>query len=333
MTERKYRSHSRKSVPRGKEITRREFFGFFGNVVVTVAGTIVFGGGAAWYVLDHLSQISEVDAKLADYKDKEQKLEPIITRFEKGFQRFSGLVSDKLATANFSAAEKRALAIPFELAEINRRNPDRNVYTFKRRDLEARRTLTSVTVPLNNPNYFFFGFEPAGSGAVGSFGPTTKTFNISAAYNPDNVLDNLIAFHELVHVAQDNMDRSELPSDKYMAFFADAEKRRKLKVVGLYEATAYAEEIALLNLLTDGQFKNEVLGREINLPKYRLLLRSRPEQDGVIAFLGQLAYQFYNSRSSLTGIDGRFVDYINNIYRQNGAEVYDRTPSGFVPAK
>lgn len=315
-----------------KPYNRREFLGLSGKTLLIAGGAVVLGGGAAAFWRISNSE-SDVDKLLADYRDKEKKLEPVIINFEKGFGQFSQVLRHKATVANVPTQGRRSLEYPLEIAEINLQNTKRNVYTFKRQDLEARRSRKTSYAQLSDPNFFFFGLLENEAGSLAAFEPPTKTFYIGSAYNPDNVLDNLIAFHELVHIAQDNLDRQELPSDRYRAFFEEAQRRKVIKAVALYEATAYMEEVYALDLLTDGQFKRDVLSGVISLPKYRALLRTCPEQDSVIVFLGNLGYQVFSGRSNWEVIDAKFVDYVKNIYRQNRVEVYDRTPFGFVLSK
>lgn len=325
------RRHERRRQARlNKELySRREFLGFSTRTVAVAAGVVTtLGVAGAWYWWSENSE-DEVDRLIAEYKAKEGKLEPVILKFERGFERFTAAAEHKIATSKTSAVARTSLDIPFKVAEINRGNLNRNVYLWKRKDLETRRSLSSGSVAMGDPNYFFIDTSVANPNAVASFAPPSRTLHLDPAYDPNNTLDNLVAFHELIHAAQDAKDRAELPMDHYLGFFTDAERRRVIKTVPLYEATAYAEEIYLLDLFTDGQFREDVLKGQINLPHYRGLLGARLDQDSVIATLANMATQFYRGVSNLEGIDERFISYIGNIYRQNGAEVYERTPRGF----
>lgn len=295
--------------------------------LIVGGGATATVGGATVAVVRYLMEQAKVDAQIEEYKRAESQMEPFIETFEQGFGRFIEQANELIDKANLTEAEKQGLQIPFEIFKINRENVDRNAYLLRRKSLEQTRSRTSAQAPIQNANFFFYDFLTSQAGIVASFNHLGRTIKLSSQYDPDNILDNLIAMHELIHVGQDNEDRSTIPYDEYYAFASSNE----LRTNGLYEATAYINEIFMLNLFTQDQFMRDVMqarGR-INPQKYVTTLHARPEQVGTMVLLGEMAYQFYNSRSSLSQIDSSFLAYLNSIYRARGITPYIRTPNGY----
>lgn len=274
---------------------------------------------------------SDIEAKIKEYLSQEQEMEPLVVAFEKGFGQFSQRVVELISHPDTSPESRIILRKPLDVFKINLDNPYRNIHFWKRQDLEINRSFQTREEQLGNPNFYFYDFKEIEAGSIAGFVPATRTMELSRAYDPNNILDNLIAMHELVHVAQDTLDRSSLPQNTYNAF-QHRPANSKPRIVGIYEATAFIEEIYTLNLFTGGQFRSDVLsnGGTIDVNKYVAILNARPNQARTIDFLSRMAFQFYNSRSSVEGIDVRFLDYINRIHRAQGVDVFDRTPNGFA---
>lgn len=302
------------------DLGRRKFLGLLVGGAITVTGA----GAALKFLVDQ----SSVDAQLEDNQRKETQTEPLVKLFEQGFDTFTNRATQLIDNANLSTQEREGLQVPFEIFKINRQNLERNIYLFKRRATEKSRSLSETQGFMQNPNFFFYDFAILETGNAASFDPLGRTLQISNRYNPNNILDNLIAMHELIHVAQDNSLKETVTQDMYRALYSPPIR----KVLGLHEATAYAKEIFMLNLFTQGQFRQDVLDGKghINTQKYITLLQARPEQSGTIEALGEMAYTLYIGRTSLTGIDRNFLAHINSIYRSKGYTPYMQTPNGFV---
>lgn len=282
------------------------------------------------------AQDGAVDRQLQEYGAKEKELEPVIAKFEEGFARFNDEALRRLAPSGTTPQERSILLNPFEIARINRGNPDRNAYTWRRKHLESIRKLSSVRTTISNPNFFFFDFQEEGLGVAASFVPSTRTLYITKQYNPNNLLDNSIVMHELIHVAQDNQDREEIPPTVHEAFHSTpGYSGSTVKAIGLYEASAFAAQIYMLNQFTDGEFRSDVLRGEglVDIDKYRERLNARPEQNATIKRLAEVAYQYYTILPSLTGIHEQFLNYITRMYRAQGADIYMRVPGGYAPVR
>lgn len=332
MPERRPRNRgARRSPSRPLLPTRREFLGVSLRVAALAGTEIAAAGSAAamiWF--GKLGEHVAIEQRLQEYEKKHETLESVIARFEQGFERFTGESQKLIDTSGATPEGKSILSKPFELARINKQNQDKNIYRIKIRDITTRRSLSAIITTSDNPNFFNYDLLPEGQNAAAAYAPLSRTFYISSDYDPDNTLDNLLGLHELVHVAQDNTDRQKMSRRNYEEFFADGERRKIRKIVAIYEATAFIEEIYMLNLFTQGKFREDVLRGTVDIKTYRQLLKARPDQEGVLTTLVEIASQFYRGRSSLTGIDARFLEYIAGLHRQQGMEVYDRTPVGFV---
>lgn len=314
---------SRRRTQGGSDLGRRRFLYILGGGAATAiagTGTII--------TIQYLMEQAKVDALIDEYKQKESQMEPLIQKFEQGFGSFMDQVLQLIEKTDLPEDQKKGLQIPFEIFKINKENPDRNTYLFRRKSLEQTRSRASTQGFTPNANFFFYDFLTSQEDTMASFLPPTRTTYLSPKYDPNNILDNLIAMHEFIHVAQDNEDRQVLPYPIYIAFFST----QPLKTNGLYETTAYIKEIYLLNLFTQNQFRQDVTGSQgkIDSRKYLTILHARSEQAGTIELLAQMAYRFYNGRSSLTGIDSNFLSYVNSIHRSKGIIPYMRTPNGYA---
>lgn len=305
--------------PSSPSISRRQFLLWGLGAITTLAGA-----GA----IKHFADQSQIDTLLDDNRQKESQTEPFIQHFEQGFDSFINQTLGFIDKANLTDQEKEGLEIPFEIFKINRQNPERNTYKFRRKAIEQSRSLSTTQMTMENPNFFFYDFIALESGNAASLSPIDRTLQISNRYDPNNILDNLIAMHELIHVAQDNQLKDAISQDAYKAFYSPPVK----KMIGLHEATAYMKEIFVLNLFTQDQFRQDVIKNKghVDIQKYMAMLHAHPEQSGTIDLLGQMAYAMYTGRTSLTGIDSNFLAHINSIYRAKGYTPYMQTPNGFV---
>ncbi len=307
--------------------SRPDFLGRRRVSLLLAGGLAVVAGGGSIVAIRYLMEQARVDALIDEYKQKESQMNPLIQKFEQGFGSFMDQAVQLIENTDLPEDQKKGLQIPFEIFKINRENQDRSTYLFRRKSLEQTRSTADSQRVTENANFFFYDFFTSQADALALFESPTRTTYLSPKYDPKNILDNLIAMHEFIHVAQDNGDRQDLPYPVYEAFFSV----KPLKTNGLYEATAYIKEIFMLNLFTQNQFRQDVTrgqGR-IDSGKYLAILHARPEQAATIELLAQMASRFYNSKSSLTGIDRSFLSYINSIYRSKGVTPYMRTPDGY----
>lgn len=327
MSERNRRRIDRNT--RRSQQTRREFLGL--SLPVAIGGGIVLvtGGISGLYYLATNGE-TEIDRVLAQHRKKEEDSEPVIDKAERGFERFAAQAWEKINAVGISPQEQEVLKVPFEIARINRQNANRNINTLRRKELERTRSTASSSVMMENANYFYYDLNAHPDGAAAGFNPHQRVMTLSFAYNPDSILDNLIKMHELVHVGQDTNDRATLPAATYGAYLATTGSRTR--AVDIYEASAFSEELFVLNLFTEGQFRTDVTSMQgsIDLDKYLKMLGARTNQRGAIEVLANLGARYYRGKSSLTHLDPDFISYVASAYRQQGADIYSRTPNGFV---
>ncbi len=275
-----------------------------------------------------------VGDKLAEYNKKEVELDVFLPRFEQGYSEFAKQAKQAITTRIKDPEIVKSLLVPFEIFEINKGNSVRNGYGVKRRDLEKRRSLEgSSELVLENPNFFFYELSGEGDTA-GAFGPWSRTLRLKGNYDPKNLLDNTIITHELIHVAQDNQDRTTIPWGVYEPFHAPLPPGSRQRIIDIYEASAYVEEIEIMNVMTNGQFRELVTAKNEDVTKYRGILNSRAEQDSTVSLLIMVASQYYASpKTTPRGIGADFLEYIRDLHRKAGFEVYTRDAGGYAPVR
>lgn len=324
--ERLRKEHSRR---KGKAISRRSFLRL--STVLPIGAALAGVGGVALAV-DRYRRNQAIEDKLAEYGRKEKELEEFLPRFEQGYAQFANSAKKAIVERILDSETRKSLFIPFEIAEINRQNSRRNGYTVKRMDLEKRWSLEGMSeTTLGNPNFFLYELWEGEAGRVAAYKPLSRTMYLPRGYNPGNLLDNSIITHELVHVAQDTEDRVTLPRGVYEAFQTTKSASGREKTVDIYEASAHIEEIEIVNAMTSGQFHNLVMAKEEDLAKYRSLFNSQPEQDNATRSLIAIAYRYYTSpKTTPKAIGADFLNYIRDVHRRSGFEIYTRTREGYA---
>lgn len=269
-----------------------------------------------------------IEATLEVYRQKEAELEPLVDRLENGFAKFNEATLPILAASARTPAEVSLILNTFELARINRTNPYRNAYTWRAKELTAPQNLAQSKVFPQQRDFFFFDFLEEDTPSTVAYKPLTRTMQISDSYDPENVLDNIHVLHELYMVSFDTVDRVDIPRSEYEAFHAEP----VLKPIVPYRSYASAAAVYMINLFTNDQFRQDVLNSngDIDVEKYMELLHARPEQANLISGHARIAFKYYSTNSSLTNVHDDFFNYIADLYRYLGLDVYGRTPHGYV---
>lgn len=307
-------------------MNRKEFL----EAVIPVSVALLAACRPASPTRQPIEPVNKVDQQLQEYRSRERELEPLIDRFEKGFAAFGEEALQRIARSDIPVQDRSILLNPIEIFKINQQNGKKNVFTSKREDLERRRSLDSGAITIPNPNFYFYGILTLNQAESTSFVPASRTLEVSRQYDPNNLLDNLSAFHNLIHVAQDNDDRETVSQDAYHQYYVVL-PGSKPKALPRYEASAYAAEVHLLDLFTNGEFRKEVIKAEGNIDtaKFRKQLRAREDQELLIAILGQIACKYYTTLPSLSGIHRDFLNFIADNYRAQGFDIYDRNQTGY----
>ena len=186
--------------------SRRKFFGVLAGGAVVLAG-----GGSIIAVGKHLEEQAKVNSLIKESREKEAQIEPLIQVVEDGFANFIFQTNQLIEKTDLPEDQKKALQIPFKIFAINTENPDRNFYSQRRKALE-RNPSSGTKQTMGNSNFYFYDFLNPKEGINASFAPLFRTLQLSPKYDPKNLLDNFIIMHELVHVAQDNVDRQTIPA-------------------------------------------------------------------------------------------------------------------------
>lgn len=106
------------------------------------------------------------------------------------------------------------------------------------------------------------------------------------------------------------------------------------RIIDIYEASAYVEELEIINIMTNGQFRDLVTRKVEDMTKYRGILNSRTEQDSTVMLLITIAYAYYASpKTTPRGIGSDFLEYIRDLHRRAGFEVYTKNSGGYAPVR
>ena len=133
-------------------------------------------------------------------------------------------------------------------------------------------------------------------------------------------------YHELVHSVQDSEDRKKLPTAEHLRRYLDfytLGPGQTPRILGFHEQEAYLKEILILDLLTNGQFKKDILEGKKDPDYYTKQFGLRIDQHNVVQNIVEIAFQVFSSDSTVTNIAPSFADYINKLYRSQGYQIYE----------
>lgn len=334
----KRRLHDQEQLER---IGRREALKRFG---LWVAGTLVtVGGGVALWQLSSrgngstdqpgiVPMSSETRRLYEDYQRNETKLAQVLERTDVGINWLRNNLTPRLEA--YPESDIASLLAPIDIYDANKANPNRNKYLFLKRDLETRGDAalkTGIQTPLQDIRHFLFqllGDVPLAAG----FSPPDKTVSLNKQFDPNNLFDVLVLYHELEHVRQDTEVRKRLTTaqsfDSYMRFYTLG-RGEKPRIIGAWEQEAYLKEIFILNALMDGRVKTDAVRNSFDVNEYLKALRAPAERRGSVELLLDIAKTIYNSGSSLTNLAPTYADTINNYYRRDrGSDIYRLNPEG-----
>jgi hypothetical protein len=249
-----------------------------------------------------------------------KKVASLIAGIEKESDKLRKIVESK---KNIDPNLKKMMLGTFEIVKINRDNRQRNYAGLLVAVKQDR------MMKVDNPNYFFYDLLTSVENECAVYEPPKKTIGIWSDFDPTSKADMAVFFHEMQHVVQDNRTRVQLRSqqefDEYMAFF-NARSSSGEHVVHLAdEATAYALELELINLLSGDYLKNQVIsGKAIDLEEVAKKLGTTPERVEMIKTVIAAAHLFYPKGLEGGTIPAAFVDYWAGIYNQLGYRIIQR---------
>jgi hypothetical protein len=196
---------------------------------------------------------------------------------------------------------------------------------------------------MEHPLHFYFSADDMGGiVTAASFEHPSRSLLINPEYfHSDNLLDMLIAFHEVIHSIQDAIFRMNLDkAGKFHVhgeFFAATGDTPKSLVD--FEAPAFALEIELLDILLDGELKRRIQAGEYDvdfLESVRRRLKGRPGdgQPGdrdlqTVGMLCNMATYLYPTGYNGGRIPEEFRQYVGWRNRlQYGATIYELGEDG-----
>lgn len=334
----KRRLHAQEELER---IDRREALKRLG-LWLAGASVTVGGGLTLWQVSSRgngstdqpgiAPMSSETRGLYGDYQRNETKLAQVLERTDVGINWLRDNLTPRLEA--YSETDIASLLAPIDIYDANKANPNRNKYLFLKRDLETRGDVAleaGIQTPLQDVRHFLFqllGDLPLAAG----FSPPDKTVSLNKQFDPNNLFDVLVLYHELEHVRQDTEVRRRLTTEQsfgsYMRFYTLG-RDEKPRIIGAWEQEAYLKEIFVMNALMDGRVKTDAARNTFDVNEYLKALRAPAERRASVELLLSIAKTIYNSGSSLTNFAPAYADTINNYYRRDrGSDIYRLNPEG-----
>ncbi len=224
---------------------------------------------------------------------------------------------------------------PFEVIELSKRNPARNYERFQRQARTGR---------IEDINWIFYnrlpraneaapGYDPNIHRMAAAFSPPFRAVNISEDFNPDSLMDVLVAYHEVRHAMNDAVIRSGMNSresyDRYMAFAQYSSNNDRARVIIEDETGAYAYEIEALNVLLDDQLRQRA--GNINVETAARSLGVTLEHDkSLLGMLIDLAKIYYPHGMTGRVFNNAFPRAICANYERMGYDCYSGNPAESV---
>lgn len=322
------------------------------GLIAGIGATLIVGATAAGIALsshekqDQKPTVADVpedkhrDASSPDNAEKkiEEDTDQLIVKAEQGAKNLENALTPKVEKFIEKESLKSQLLLPFELVRINASNPGKNGPRFHRQGTEKGEDI----VAQRDPNWF--GYKAAHlDNAAAAFEAPFRLMDISPDFDPENLLDVLVFYHELRHAMQDTQTREQIHSEKEFQQYIDFFLKPPVKYPVLEEASAYLYEIEALNLLLDNQLKESIeKGKILDIQFVAKKLGIKPNDQKRIDLLRlvlTLAEDFYRSGSGLQiGITRKFMDALITRVKEHGGSdlvfidhVDFRNPQFFKP--
>lgn len=319
-----------------KAFTKRQFI----NKLAIGGGAIAGLGivGAVWQLGSRLTPPQETPVEkpetLDEVREQHKKDEAVLARSIQAVDQIMTTL-DQLSTprlASLPSNQMNALRSPIDIYRNNIRNPNRNSYTFLLADLDKRgedALKTPATLMLADRSFFFMRLLEGRVNMAETFSPTERTLHLSENVSSVNLFDALVIYHECEHARQDSVVRGFLTStqlkQKYDSFYTANGPSDRPRILVLFEYQAYAKEIELLNVLTDGKLKQDSQTGVFNIEEYRKGLNALPNQTEAIDVTLRLGQIYYSTGSSLDSYSEAFNQKLNQIYSEQGYNLYTLT--------
>ena len=218
---------------------------------------------------------------------------------------------------------KLGLQVPIKMLESNQHNPYRNSAVLRRKLNGSEADFITTMQGIPNPQYYGYWVFPQEhqNMAIAAFEPMRRTMMLPGIPFEPNVFYELIKMHELVHVYQASQHRKEMGLQNYLQFYIDGHKEQRNLLED--EVQAYGQEIEGLNLLLNGQLKEQ--GRQ------GVMVDDEEVQDrlkipGVFQMsLKMILYfaKYYYERNEENGIyPSEFIEQVKKMLIFDGYKVY-----------
>lgn len=291
------------------------------------------GAGVFWQIRSRnpdsqlqTQPVSELERKRKEYVDDEQTMEVVLGRADQIMSDLGRLIVEKGQTQQ--AEDFGQLLTPIKIWDVNKENPKRNKYTILRQDLDQRGDVAlreGTQLVLKDIRHFHTDLLKDEGPFASTFSPVSRTMSLSEQLSSSNLLDGLITYHELEHARQDSVIRANLTTllakQQYDQFYTSQPGQRRRTII-TFEHEAYLKELMAMNLLTDGQLKEDGLSGRINIDEYQTRLGARVQQRPILEFLGGLATAAFKSGTTLREYSPIFTQQINQFYFNQGYDLY-----------
>ena len=236
------------------------------------------------------------------------------------------------------------LESPFKLVQVNSKNPYKNRITMER----ALQAGDEDPRTLQNLNWFsYLAMNKLPTGIAASFSSLERTLILSKDFDPTNPIHLLLAYHELFHAAQDANQRQHInaaPTDaagkhmfeEYVRFARVRQGERPRLAVNL-EATAYAYEMELMDMMMDGKLRR--LFQEPNLSMtvgQGLKWLGADASQGNLNNMGsmlEIASNYFPYGGMDSGrLPAKFMNALAEYFQSNGYQLFEIVPGrGIYP--
>jgi hypothetical protein len=253
----------------------------------------------------------------------EVQTDKLIPTVERDFGKFGERVLPKIAAMAAPEDLKNLLREPFTVMDTNKSNPNKNGVRLDRATGDSRRAVSGGNVY----HFSYIAARLREETAAIFFGPTRKMI-LSNSFNGQNVIDLLVVYHELCHAALDGNERATFKTEADFISYLDIKEKKpgeRPKVNAIAEATAYAAEIEILDLLLDGYLRKTIsAGENIDLVDVvRRLGLTSVEDIETLNFLLDFAKVYFASGGIQRGnFSGQFVNVIADDAAGSGYDVY-----------
>ncbi len=299
--------------------SRSDFLRILRNI--GLAGVLLTAGVVAYSLNNGNSSktvsLGESGPSVPEAFDKERDTDRLISVVENAWEGFSRRVEPLISQVD-DKAFRDEIESPFQLMKLNKANPNKNGTRFHRQQSE----LGNSTADIANAFWFFIESDPnLLSDQAAGFEPLSAIMHLSPDFDPNDDVDMLILYHELRHVAQSARTKMQIRGPREYDEYVDFHTGPKRRMLINEEASAYAYEIEVLNLLCGGELSRAAQeGRAVDMNLLHSMIKTKR-----VRTLETLVYfaQHYYPEGAISGhFSQRFLEMLAEEYAKFGYEVY-----------